>query len=182
MTVRLRLALTIFITGALTALGVIATVAGAFERFEHELTYYRANAFLDRVLVTYDDVLELQARNPEEFVPWLKSLLLFEPDTQLYLLRPDGTVLASTGTMKHQPGYKVTLPPVQQALTGMSAVAAGLVVATGLKMAAALPRRWRPWLFAALALAGVGVLRFPLFGVLGVLGPVAVALAWRDRR
>ena len=116
MTVRLRLALTIFITGALTALGVIATVASAFERFEHERTYDRANAFLDRVLATYDDVLELQARNPEEFVPWLKSLLLFEPDTQLYLLAPDGTMLASTGTMKHQPGYKVALPPVQQAV------------------------------------------------------------------
>ncbi len=116
MTVRLRLALTIFITGALTALGVIATVAGAFERFEHERTYDRANAFLGRVLANYHDVLELQARNPDQFVPWLKSLLLFEPDTQLYLLAADGTVLASTGTMKHRPGYKVALPPVQQAM------------------------------------------------------------------
>jgi len=74
------------------------------------------------------------------------------------------------------------LPLAQQALTGMSAAAAGLVVATGLKMAAGLPRRWRPWLFAALAFAGVGVLRFPLFGVLGVLGPFAVALAWKEKR
>jgi chromate transporter len=74
------------------------------------------------------------------------------------------------------------LPLVQQALTGMSAAAAGLVVATGLKMAAALPRRWRPWLFAILAFAGVGALRFPLLGVLGVLGPFAVAAAWKEKR
>jgi signal transduction histidine kinase len=116
MTVRLRLALTIFFTGALTALGVIAAVAFAFERFEHERTYDRANAFLDRVLANYDDVLELQARNPDEFVPWLKSLLLFEPDTQLYLLTADGVVLASTGRMKHGPEFKVALAPVQQAV------------------------------------------------------------------
>lgn len=75
-----------------------------------------------------------------------------------------------------------TLPVVQQALTGMSAAAAGLVVATGVKMATALPRRWRPWLFASLAFAAVGALRYPLLGVLGVLGPFAVAAAWKDKQ
>ena len=49
MTVRLKLALTIFATGLLTALGVIAAVLYAFERFEHETTFQRANAFLGRV-------------------------------------------------------------------------------------------------------------------------------------
>ena len=121
MTVRLRLALTIFLTGALTALGVVITLAGAFERFEHERTYDRANAFLDRVLANYKDVLALQEREGEQFVPWLKSLLLFEPDTQLYLLTPEGRVLASTGTMKHGVDFKVALSPVQQA----AAAAAG---------------------------------------------------------
>ena len=55
MTVRFKIALTIFVTGALTALGVIATVLFAFQRFEHETSYYRANAFLGRVVAMYDD-------------------------------------------------------------------------------------------------------------------------------
>jgi chromate transporter len=70
----------------------------------------------------------------------------------------------------------------QQALTGMSAVAAGLVLATGLKMLSALPRRWLPALFGVIAFVGVGLLRFPLLGVLLVLAPAAVALAWRASR
>ena len=73
-----------------------------------------------------------------------------------------------------------TLPLVQQALSGMSAVAAGLVLATGLKMASSIKRHWRPWLFAALALVGVGALRWPLLAVVGALAPFAVGAAWRD--
>src|SRR5450830_562559 len=73
------------------------------------------------------------------------------------------------------------LPLVQQALSGMSAVAAGLVLATGLKMTASLSRHWRPFLFAALALAGVGALRWPLLAVVGALAPFAIAAAWREQ-
>ena len=115
MTVRLRLAFIVFITGLVTALGVIATVAVAFQRFEHERTYDRANAFLDRVTMNYSDILEQHARQREAFVPWLRSLLLFEPSTQLYLLSADGTVLASTGNARLAPGFRVALAPVQQA-------------------------------------------------------------------
>jgi len=72
------------------------------------------------------------------------------------------------------------LPLVQHALSGMSAVAAGLVLATGLKMTGSLKRHWRPWLFTALGLAGVGALRWPLLAVVGALAPFAIAAAWRD--
>ena len=48
MTVRMKIALTIFITGLLTAIAVIATVAVAFDRLERETKFERANAFLDR--------------------------------------------------------------------------------------------------------------------------------------
>jgi chromate transporter len=74
-----------------------------------------------------------------------------------------------------------TLPLVQQALSGMSSVAAGLVLATGFKMTGTLKRHWRPWLFAALALAGVGALRWPLLAVVGGLAPFAIAAAWREK-
>lgn len=73
------------------------------------------------------------------------------------------------------------LPLVQHALSGMSAVAAGLVLATGFKMASTLKRHWRPWMFTALALAGVGALRWPLLGVVGGLAPFAIAAAWREK-
>jgi len=116
MTVRLKIALTIFITGALTALGVVATVLFAFQRFEHETTYQRADAFLGRVVAMYGDILELRERHPDEFVGFLRNLVLFEPDTQLYLLAADGTVLASSGEAKLPPGFKVALRPVQQAV------------------------------------------------------------------
>ena len=72
------------------------------------------------------------------------------------------------------------LPLVQQALAGMSAVAASLVLATGVKMASSMRRHWRPWLFTALALAGVGAIRWPLLAVVGALAPFAIAAAWRE--
>ena len=72
-----------------------------------------------------------------------------------------------------------TLPLVEQALSGMSAVAAGLVLATGLKMSGSMKRRRRAWLFALLALAGVGALRWPLLLVVGALAPFAIIAARR---
>jgi len=116
MTVRLKIALTIFVTGALTALGVIATVLFAFQRFEHETTYHRANAFLGRVVAMYPDIFELHERHPDEFVDFLRNLVLFEPDTQLYLLDGQGTVLAFTGEAHLPAGFKVALAPVLQAV------------------------------------------------------------------
>ena len=73
------------------------------------------------------------------------------------------------------------LPLVQQALTGMSGVAAGLLLASGVKMAAVLPRQWRLWIFGVLAFAGVGVLHWPLLVVGGALAPCAIVAAWKDK-
>ncbi len=115
MTVRFKLALTVFITGALTALGVIAAVLFAFQRFEQESTYYRADAFLGRVVSMYDNIFEMQERHPDEFTAFLGNLVLFEPDTQLYLLDARGTVLASTGSVVLPAGFKVALGPVLKA-------------------------------------------------------------------
>lgn len=68
------------------------------------------------------------------------------------------------------------------ALKGMGVVSAGLVMATGTKLAGSL--RGNPLglplcaLAALLALAAIGVLRWPLVGVLLVLGATSTALAW----
>jgi chromate transporter len=74
-----------------------------------------------------------------------------------------------------------SLQQVQQALAGMSSVAAGLLLATVIKLAMVLPRRWRPWLFGTLAFVGVGVMRWPLLWVMGALAPFAVAAAWKEK-
>ena len=68
---------------------------------------------------------------------------------------------------------------LRRALGGMAAVAAGLLLASAIGMAAAVPRRFVPWLFMALAFAGVGVMRWPLLYVVAVLAPFAIGSAWR---
>ena len=73
------------------------------------------------------------------------------------------------------------VPQVQRALAGMSIVAAALLFATFIKMAKVLPPRWRPWLFVMLAFVGVGVLRWPLFWVMGALAPLALFAAWKEK-
>ncbi len=116
MTVRLKLALTIFATGLVTALLVIATVFYAFERFEHETAYQRASTFLGRVVAQYDNIIDLHERYPEDFNAWLANLVLFEPDSQLYLLDPQGRVLASSAKVKLAPEFRVAMGPVMQAV------------------------------------------------------------------
>jgi signal transduction histidine kinase len=116
MTVRLKLALTIFATGLVTVLLVIATVIYAFHRFEHETAFHRSNAFLKRVVATDDGLFEMHAQHPEAFQGWLRNMVLFEPDTQLYLLDRDGTILASSGKVVLAPGFKVAMAPVRAVL------------------------------------------------------------------
>ena len=115
MTVRARLALTVFATGLLMVLLVVAAVLFAFQRFEREISYHRGSEFLGRVVAMYDNLLELHERQPEEFRGWLRGLVLFEPDTQLYLLDASGTVLASSGEARLAPGFRVALDPVREA-------------------------------------------------------------------
>jgi chromate transporter len=74
-----------------------------------------------------------------------------------------------------------SVPHVQQALSGMSSVAAGLLLATVIKLARILPRKWWPYLFGGLAFVGVGILRWPLLWVMVGLAPGAILAAWRDR-
>lgn len=74
------------------------------------------------------------------------------------------------------------LPIVAGALRGMAAVAAGLVVATAWKLSSVLRGNvlGRPMCLAIAALTFIAIawLRWPLIGVLLVLGGAAVVLAW----
>lgn len=73
-------------------------------------------------------------------------------------------------------------PVVAGALRGMGAVAAGLVIATALKLLPSLRGSALGGavaaLFALLTLLAVGLLRWPLVAVVLGLGSIAVATAW----
>jgi len=114
--VRLKLALTIFATGLLTALLVIATVVYAFQRFENETAYRRGMGFLSRVVSMYDNIFDMHEKDAVAFQAWLRALVLFEPDTELYLLDASGSVLAKTGPTPLKPGTRVALAPVRESI------------------------------------------------------------------
>ena len=75
-----------------------------------------------------------------------------------------------------------THPGVAGALRGMGAVAAGLIVATGMKLAAALGNsvlgRAVCSLFALATFLAIAIFRWPLYAVLPVLGGLACCMAY----
>ena len=83
------------------------------------------------------------------------------------------------GALYHRFG---SLPAVQGALHGMMAVAAGLVLMTGIKLAQSQPRTVRGLVFGLLSLTAVGIVRLPLGWAMLVLIPSALWVEWRARR
>ena len=85
-----------------------------------------------------------------------------------------GTLYARFGDVAHVRGF----------LAGVAPAAAGLMIATALKMAEPMLRRGAgpaPVIVVA-AIIAIGVLRWPLAWVLLVLVPLSIALAWWWRR
>jgi chromate transporter len=73
-------------------------------------------------------------------------------------------------------------PQVRHLVTGLSAGAAGLILATAVKIALPLRRSPRGLLVAALAFAALGLFRLPFLPSLCVLLPASIALAgWSIR-
>ena len=95
------------------------------------------------------------------------------------LLAPLGVVLVLTVAYIHYAQH----PVIAGVLRGMGAVAAGLIFSTGLKLLPALRRNVLgavpAFLFTALMFASIALLRVPLAWMLGGLGAVGFALAWR---
>jgi chromate transporter len=64
--------------------------------------------------------------------------------------------------------------PLQNILVGISAAAAGMMIATGLRLLRTYRRRLSALLFAALAFAAIAIGQFPLLLVLLVLAPLSI--------
>jgi chromate transporter len=94
------------------------------------------------------------------------------------LLAPLTIVLALTLLARHTAGS----PEVTGALRGMGMVAAALILSTAWKVTGTLKsnRMGLLWcaLLAAATVFAVGVMRWPMVGVLAVLVPLSWALAW----
>jgi chromate transporter len=69
------------------------------------------------------------------------------------------------------------LPVLQNILSGLSAAAAGLMIATGIRLLIPHRNRRTALLFAALAFTGMAFVKVPLLIVLLGLAPVSVAVA-----
>lgn len=74
------------------------------------------------------------------------------------------------------------VPQVRQMLAGMTAVAAGLVLSTGVKLAQSQSRTVRAVVVGVAAFLAIGWLRWPLLPVMAVLVPVALVLEYRALR
>jgi chromate transporter len=105
--------------------------------------------------------------------------------------RVAGSIAASVGLMQKPLVILLTLatvyaevaqyPIVQRATHGVSAAAAGLMIAVALKMGQPLRKSAWKILIAIAAFVAIGLLRLPLLWVLAVLGPLSYAIAWRLR-
>src|SRR5262249_40192940 len=95
----------------------------------------------------------------------------------LGLLVPPVAIVMALGILYSQFG---TIDALQRRFAAVAAAAAGLTISTSVKMAEPLLRERLgvAHAVAAAAFIGVGVLRWPIYYVLGVLIPLSIALAW----
>jgi chromate transporter len=95
------------------------------------------------------------------------------------ILAPLGVVLVLTVAYTRYAQY----PTVAGALRGMGAVAAGLIFSTGVKLLPALRKNvlgpMPAFGFVAVMFLCIALLRLPLIWMLGGLGALAFAIAWR---
>lgn len=93
------------------------------------------------------------------------------------LMGPPVVIVTILGMAYAQAGNDETLGRI---LAGISAAAAGLLIAMVVKMSTPVVRRGLHWspLIGLIAFVGVGPLHLPLQWVLLVLAPISIAAAW----
>lgn len=73
-------------------------------------------------------------------------------------------------------------PRLQRAMVAMGAVTAGLIIATALKLARAVPFRLKTLAFGVAAFVAIAWLRMPMAWVILALVPAAIGAHWPRRR
>ena len=74
------------------------------------------------------------------------------------------------------------IPLAKAAFGGLAAAAAGLVIATGLKIVGPLLRRPLPMVVVAVTFGLIALLRWPLVPVVLGMAPVGILAVWWERR
>lgn len=97
------------------------------------------------------------------------------------LLGPPFVIVTFFGVLY---AYYGDIHALQRMFAGVAAAAAGLTLSASVKMLQPLlkERLGIPHLMAVAAFAGVGILRWPIYWVLGFLIPLSIVLAWWTRR
>jgi chromate transporter len=91
------------------------------------------------------------------------------------LLSGPFVIVLAAATAYH---YLLRIPGFDAAMAGVASVAVGMLLRLGVVLARRVP--WNPVPMAVMAatFVAVGILKWPLFAVVGVLAPVSIAAAW----
>jgi chromate transporter len=95
------------------------------------------------------------------------------------LLAPPFVIVIVLGMLYRRFG---AVPAVHGMVRGITAIGAGLVLATAMKLAMGQKRKRGIAVFGTAAFVAVTVLQWPLLAVVGVLIPLSLGVAWRRAR
>ena len=115
-TLRARVLLLLAGSGLATALVLGVLMVGAVRSLYDDLIYRQADAFAERVIEMHPDMIEEYERDRLAFTERLQSYVLFAPHTGLYLLSPEGEILATSGQGRILwASYRVNLAAIRAA-------------------------------------------------------------------
>ncbi len=102
--------------GLAMAMLLAAIMFSSVRSYYMELAYEKAVSFVERVLEMHPNLWQAYRADPEGFGARLRELVLYAPNTGLYLLDTDGAVLASASEAgAPSDGLQVDLDPIHRA-------------------------------------------------------------------
>lgn len=114
---RARVLMLVAGAGMLTAIVLAAVMHMSVRSYYTDVVYAQSQAFIERVMEMHPDLWDLYERDPEAFSDKLAAYTIYAPTTGMYLLDPQGRVLASSGDQHiFWSNWKVDLEPVRASL------------------------------------------------------------------
>ncbi|MFA7667440.1 MAG: HAMP domain-containing sensor histidine kinase [Burkholderiaceae bacterium] len=110
---RARILLLLIGFGLLMATVLASIMYTSVREYYNDWIYDKSRSFAERILEAHPDLWRDYERNPASFGQQLRQYTLYSPNTGLYLLDPDGKVLASAGeTRQFWREHRIDLGPV----------------------------------------------------------------------